>query len=89
MHYSKACFLALRTWCPWTVALVVMIATPPERLAAQSLPSARSAETDAAVPVSPAVVLRGADGHVTVRATRIAEPLVVDGHLDEAVYAQT
>ena len=37
-------------------------------------------------PVAPAVVARDADGRVTVRATRIAEPILLDGLLDDAVY---
>ena len=39
------------------------------------------------VPVAPAVVARGPNG-VTLRATRIATPLRIDGRLDEAVYDQ-
>src|SRR5688572_25640796 len=39
-------------------------------------------------PVAPAVVVRSRDGGVTVRAVRIAEPLVLDGRLDEAVYRE-
>jgi hypothetical protein len=37
-------------------------------------------------PAAPAVVARDADGHVTVRATRIAEGIVLDGRLDERLY---
>jgi hypothetical protein len=43
----------------------------------------------AAPPVisAPAPMLtRGPDGHVTVRATRIAEPMSIDGRLDEGAY---
>jgi len=40
------------------------------------------------VPRPPAVKTQGADGHVTVRAVRIAEPIVVDGLLDDPVYEQ-
>ena len=42
----------------------------------------------AGVPRPPAVKTQGADGHVTVRAVRIAEPIVVDGLLDDPVYEQ-
>jgi len=39
--------------------------------------------------VSPgAVMSRGADGHATVRAFPLDEPLEVDGRLDEAIYAR-
>jgi hypothetical protein len=37
-------------------------------------------------PAPPAVAARDSAGRVTVRATRIAEPLVVDGELRESVY---
>jgi hypothetical protein len=37
-------------------------------------------------PVPPAVYSRDAEGRVAVRAVRIAEPLVIDGRLDEEVY---
>ena len=40
------------------------------------------------MPRPPAVKTQGADGHVTVRAVRIAEPIVVDGLLDDPVYEQ-
>ena len=35
-----------------------------------------------------ATVARDSAGHVTVRATRVLEPIVVDGALDDAVYAR-
>jgi hypothetical protein len=41
-----------------------------------------------APPVPPAVVSRDDHGRVTLRATRIAEPIVLDGKLDEPVYSQ-
>ncbi|MSO56466.1 MAG: hypothetical protein EXQ55_06025 [Acidobacteria bacterium] len=37
-------------------------------------------------PVPPAVVTRDAEGHVTLRAVRLAEPLILDGRLDDPVY---
>ena len=37
-------------------------------------------------PVPPATISRTPDGAVTVRAVRIAEPLILDGRLDERVY---
>jgi hypothetical protein len=37
-------------------------------------------------PALPAMMARDAEGRLTMRATRIAKPLTVDGHLDEAVY---
>jgi len=41
-----------------------------------------------APPVPPDVVSRDDNGRVTLRATRIAEPIVLDGKLDESVYAR-
>jgi len=40
-------------------------------------------------PVAPDVMTRDAEGRVTVRAVRVAQPLRLDGRLDEAVYAAT
>jgi hypothetical protein len=41
------------------------------------------------VPAAPApTVARNSAGHVTVRATRISDPIVVDGALDEQVYTR-
>jgi hypothetical protein len=37
-------------------------------------------------PVPPAVITRDATGQATVRAIKLATPLIVDGRLDEAVY---
>jgi len=42
----------------------------------------------AGVSRQPAVKTQDADGHVTVRAVRITEPIVVDGLLDDPVYEQ-
>ncbi|MAG70961.1 MAG: DUF5916 domain-containing protein [Vicinamibacterales bacterium] len=39
-------------------------------------------------PVPPAVVARDAEGRVTVRAVRVAEPIVADGRLDDPVYRE-
>ncbi len=37
----------------------------------------------------PDVVARDHQGRVTLRATRLDQPLVLDGRLDEGIYAQT
>jgi hypothetical protein len=42
-----------------------------------------------APPDAPEVVARDAEGRVTVRAIRLAEPLVLDGLLQDPVYSQT
>jgi len=39
-------------------------------------------------PVPPAVIARDEAGRVTLRATRIAEPIVLDGKLDDSVYTR-
>jgi len=39
-------------------------------------------------PIAPAVISRDEQGRVTFRATRVDAPLVLDGRLDEAVYAR-
>src|SRR5215212_6009 len=40
-------------------------------------------------PIAPAVVSRDSAGRATVRAIRLANPLTLDGKLDEEVYATT
>ncbi len=40
-------------------------------------------------PVAPATISRDADGRATIRAVRVAEPLRIDGTLDETVYRDT
>lgn len=40
-------------------------------------------------PVPPAVASRDEAGHVTIRAIRLSEPIVLDGRLDERVYRET
>src|SRR4051794_27345203 len=45
------------------------------------------ADPAAAVAAAPAVVMREADGNVVVRATRITQPVVIDGELKEEVYS--
>ncbi|HEY7819998.1 MAG TPA: carbohydrate binding family 9 domain-containing protein, partial [Vicinamibacteria bacterium] len=56
--------------------------------ASQDENSGRSIEIHPAPPVPPAVISRDENGRVTLRATRIAEPLILDGKLDESVYSQ-
>ena len=40
-------------------------------------------------PIPPAVVSRDPEGHVTIRAIRLTERLVLDGRLDERLYKDT
>src|SRR5882672_3877471 len=39
-------------------------------------------------PIAPEVISRDAAGHVTVRAIKLTAPLVLDGKLDDEVYAR-
>ncbi|MEZ5317489.1 MAG: DUF5916 domain-containing protein [Vicinamibacterales bacterium] len=76
-----------RTRPPGLLAMVALLATAGPALA-QSGPSAPADIDGPAAPVPPAMVSRDASGRVTMRATRLAEPLVLDGRLDEAVYGR-
>jgi hypothetical protein len=57
-----------------------------QRRAGQGTSSAASTE-DPPPPVPPAVISRGDNGRMVIRATRLAQPLRIDGRLDEEVYA--
>ena len=63
--------------------LATLLTLPGPAAAQQAVGSAGSG-----VPVPPAVMARDADGHITVRAVRITDPLVIDGRLDEPIYQQ-
>ena len=61
-----------------------------------ALPNARAAASpgnansdDPEAPVPPEVITRGENGRIVVRATRVAEPLRVDGELNESIYEAT
>jgi len=73
---------------PWSVAVLLglcgLCAWP---ASAQGGPGTALAAIDGPPPpLPPAVVARDSAGRVTVRATRLAEPIVVDGRLDEPDY---
>jgi hypothetical protein len=55
---------------------------------AASQTSSAVATEDPPPPVPPEVVSRGENGRVVIRATRLSQPLRVDGRLDEEVYSQ-
>jgi hypothetical protein len=63
-------FVAARAW--------PMIQTREEALAATS--------GELALPAPPAVIARNSDGHATIRAVRLDEPLYLDGELREGIY---
>src|SRR5439155_10497892 len=55
---------------------------------AQPSPAAGARTGGSPNPVPPAVVAVDDAGHVTLRATRITQPMKTDGRLDEPVYEQ-
>src|SRR5690606_17773368 len=64
-----------------------------ESAGAQSVPNSDGAAASAIIdgspaPVAPASITRDARGRATVRAIRLAEPLTLDGRLDEPAYAE-
>ena len=67
------------------------VAGQPAPGAAQTAPPPRSAPRqfnvpgapDPPAPVAPEVIVRGDNGRVVVRATKLAVPLTIDGVLDE------
>lgn len=83
------------------LALVLAVACTPPSGAAQTggrphaaargagvVTAPRAPAPGAPVPVAPDTIARDGQGNVTVRATRIVEPIVVDGRLDDDVYAR-
>ncbi len=53
-----------------------------------SSPAATVPSFSPAAPIAPEVMTRDAEGRITARATRLVEPLVVDGKLDDPVYSE-
>ncbi|HQZ37860.1 MAG TPA: DUF5916 domain-containing protein [Vicinamibacterales bacterium] len=72
------------------------VAGQPAPGAAQTAPPPRSAPRqfnvpgapDPPAPVAPEVIVRGDNGRVVVRATKLAVPLTIDGVLDEPLYRE-
>lgn len=58
----------------------------PQPGVAQSI--ARTAVDSPPGPIPPAVMIKDSAGHVTLRATRVAQPIKIDGKLDDAIYAE-
>lgn len=71
---------------PWLVACV-LVALAPARALAQDRGGPSPARSDT-FPTPDATVARDSAGRVTVRATRIAEPITLDGALGEGVYGR-
>ncbi|MGE3887053.1 MAG: DUF5916 domain-containing protein [Vicinamibacterales bacterium] len=100
---TRACPARSRA-CRWILAAVALMigALIPSGVAAggRQAPPARASQRpaprqfnlpgapDPPAPVAPEVIVRGDNGRVVVRATRLAAPLVIDGVLDEPVYAE-
>ena len=77
-----------RMLCPAlsVLALSLSVAAGAQSRPPQGAPSAN--DEDPPPPVAPQVISRGENGRVVVRATRLSQPLCVDGSLDEAIYSQ-
>jgi len=71
---------------PFLVMCALAALTPAQALA-QERGGPSPARTDV-FPTADATVARDSAGHVTVRATRITDPMTLDGVLDEGVYAR-
>ena len=67
---------------PWRANAQALASTPPAR----AIEPSNITIHGPAPPAPPAVVARDAAGRVTLRATRLVEPLVIDGRLDEPAY---
>src|SRR4051812_37547695 len=71
------------------IALLLLTLGLSQPAFAQGAPGARSrgvARDIAPPPIAPNTITRTANGAVTVRAVRIAQPLKLDGRLDETYY---
>ena len=71
------------------VSLVTLVSLPAEAAAGPQFGPLSSILDAAPAPVPPAVISRDDEGRVTIRATRLTEPLVLDGRLDERLYRDT
>ena len=70
--------------------LAVLVLCSPalaQRRPPQGSSSAPSSTEDPPPPVPPQVISRGENGRMVIRATRLSQPLRIDGRLDESVYA--
>lgn len=81
--------MSFRTLLRLSIAATVLLLPALDvRLASAQQPSMSAAERFKAPPPpeAPEVIRRGENGQATLRATRVATPLKVDGRLDEEVY---
>ncbi len=63
-------------------------ASPPQSPAAVSASTTALPSFSPPAPRAPEVMARDSEGRITVRATRLAEPIVLDGKLDDPVYSR-
>ena len=84
---TRAAILTAALCVLWSAPLLAQQSVSAPAASAPAVRSRPRAAAPAPPPVAPATVSRSAEGGVTVRAVRIAEPLRVDGRLDESVYA--
>jgi hypothetical protein len=69
-------------------ALLVFCVSVPPAFAQRRAPAVTSgADQDPPPPIPPEVISRGENGRTVVRATRLTEPLRIDGRLDEEIYS--
>jgi hypothetical protein len=68
------------------LSLFASSATAQRRPVQTAGPAGAVSSEDPPPPVAPAVISRGENGRMVVRATRLTQPLKIDGRLDEAVY---
>ena len=74
----------------FAVLLAALLTVPRSAVAAPQSGPGKAAFIDGApAPVPPAVVSRDEAGHVTIRAIRLTERLVLDGRLDDRLYTES
>lgn len=83
-------FRSILCFCCWVGMICLLCLVPTQTVLAQAAGARLSDAATGAMPPAapPAVVTRDANGLVTLRATRIREPIVLDGRLEEGVYQQ-
>jgi len=67
------------------IPLAILVLALPLRLRADQVPAAAPPDAASVAPIA-SMMVRDASGAVTLRAIQLAEPLRIDGRLDEAIY---
>ena len=90
-HFAAA-FAVLMVWlvAGVSVAVAQQSGTEPARRGQRQPPPQFNlpGSPDPPAPVAPDVIVRGDNGRVVVRATKLAAPLAIDGVLDEPIYRE-